>query len=239
MNAFDDVLGHDAGYIDVRNREVVILVDRSGSMMEDDLYKEVEAGIVTFLDKQKDVPGETRVTLADFDNEFQVIYEDVPLQDVPTYTLVPRGMTRLYDSLGQLVTQVRSRHKAMPRPERPDVILIIATDGKENASQEFDASRIKKLLTKAQKVDGWGWKITYLGANQDAILEGQKMGVMPHMSMTYDTTKGTQSSWAAAGDMTAQAAVGLRGYGYSDDDRHRSMTGLSLDEDSSEPTDPA
>lgn len=235
--AFDPDLGHDAGYIEVKKREIVILVDRSGSMAMNDTAQETEAGIAIFLEKQKDVPGEeTTVTLAQFDDEFEIVYENVPLDEVPEYTLIPRGMTALYDSIGNLVGRVRDRHKKMPVPERPDVQLVVATDGHENRSEEWTADAVNKLLTKAQKRPekrGWDWKVTYLGANQDAIVEAGKIGVKAHSSITYDSRVGTRSVWEAAGEMTSMSASGLRDYGYDKTDRVVSMTGVNMKADDS------
>lgn len=231
--AFDPELGHDSGRIVVDKREIVILVDHSGSMGQDDLFKEVEAGLVLFLDKQRRGDADVTVTLAEFDDEFSVVYENVPLDEVPSYSLVPRGMTALYDAIGQLTGLVRARHKKMPRPERPQVDFVIATDGHENVSREWRRKAVKELLTKAQKrpdKGGWGWNITYLGANQDALLEGQKMGIPAHSSVTYDPTVGTQAAFAAAGDMTSMSAAGLRSFGYTEAERSAAMTGLESDD---------
>ena len=57
------------------------------------------------------------------------------------------------------------------------------TDGYENASRDWTHERIKALIE--QQTREYGWEFLYLGADQDAIEEGAKMGFAAAKSMTY------------------------------------------------------
>jgi hypothetical protein len=59
-----------------------ILLDRSGSMAS--IADDVVGGFNEFLDRQRQLEGEARVTLAQFDNEdpFEVLIDGVALREV-------------------------------------------------------------------------------------------------------------------------------------------------------------
>jgi hypothetical protein len=60
---------------------IVFLLDRSGSMQS--IKSDVIGGFDAFLTEQRAADGDCRVTLAQFDNEYEVVYRSVPLSDVP------------------------------------------------------------------------------------------------------------------------------------------------------------
>ena len=47
-------------------------------------------------------------------------------------------------------------------------LVTVITDGYENASREYTGKMIKDLVS---RLDEKGWVFTYIGANQDAMLE--------------------------------------------------------------------
>ena len=78
------------------------LLDRSGSMQS--IKADTEGGFAAFMDEQRTGEGSCRVTLAQFDNAYDVVYRDVPVADVPALDLQPRGSTALLDAMGRLIT---------------------------------------------------------------------------------------------------------------------------------------
>jgi hypothetical protein len=61
------------------------------------------------------------------------------------------------------------------------------TDGYENASRDWTHERIKALIE--QQTRDYHWEFLYLGADQDAIEEGSKMGFAAAKSMSYSRGK--------------------------------------------------
>ena len=96
-----------------------------------------------------------------------------------TANFVPRGMTPLYDAIGAVVAKIDD----MELPRSAGVVLVILTDGLENQSREHTSASIRRLLDDRQ--DRQGWMVVYLGANQNAILEGAKFGTRVSNTMTY------------------------------------------------------
>ncbi|HEX6056861.1 MAG TPA: VWA domain-containing protein, partial [Intrasporangium sp.] len=56
---------------------IAFLLDRSGSMQS--IKDDTEGGFNAFIAEQRKEPGECRVTLAQFDNEYEEVYRDLPL----------------------------------------------------------------------------------------------------------------------------------------------------------------
>ena len=92
---------------------IAFLLDRSGSMHS--IKDDTEGGFNAFIAEQRQQGGECRVTLAQFDNEYEEVYRDLPLAEVPALRLVPRGSTALLDSIGRLVTSTGSVWLYCPR----------------------------------------------------------------------------------------------------------------------------
>ncbi len=154
--------------------EIVLVIDRSGSMSI--IKDEAEAGVNRFIEEQKAQPGEARLTLVHFDDQYDVVYDGVPIGNVPKYSLAPRGMTALLDAVGRAVNTVGERLDKMPEEDRPGhVIVVIVTDGQENSSHEFTKAQVREMVDRQQSK--YNWKFTYLGAGPDAYAEGMGMGV--------------------------------------------------------------
>lgn len=163
---------------------LAMLLDRSGSMQA--IKAATEQGFDLFLSEQREAPGRCTVTLAQFDAEYEEVYTDLDLRQVPPLELRPRGMTALLDSIGRLVQTTALRIAQLPEEKRPATVIVgIMTDGMENASKEYTHAAIKALVTEREET--FGWTFLYMGANQDAIEVGASIGVKRERSLTYET----------------------------------------------------
>ena len=158
------------------------LLDRSGSMQS--IKDDTEGGFDAFIAEQRTQPGACRVTLAQFDDTYEEVYQDVPVADVPPLSLSPRGSTALLDSIGRLHGEAGARLAALPEHERPGVVIVgIMTDGHENSSHELSHAQVKALIER--QTSEYAWQFLYMGADQDAIEVGASIGVTAANSMTY------------------------------------------------------
>ena len=112
---------------------------------------------------------------------------------------VPRGQTALYDAIGSTLTYFME--KKLHNPTCYDKCLIyVATDGYENCSKNFNADSLKKLIISAQK--SYNIELIYLGANQDAILEASKIGILPTHAINYsETSEQCMSAYRSVGNV--------------------------------------
>ena len=85
---------------------LVLVVDRSGSM--ESIRQDMEGGIAALLTEQATEDGICLVTLAQFDNEYELLADAVPVSELLPYRLVPRGSTALLDAMGRTISTVRA-----------------------------------------------------------------------------------------------------------------------------------
>lgn len=187
--------------------ELAIILDRSGSMAS--VAKDVEGGFDRFMDTQRVTPnGECRVSLTQFDSMgVETLYNGKPLADVPKLVLEPRGNTPLLDAVGKTVTALKERigREAAPTDGRRVLVLII-TDGQENASREYTKAQIKTLV-EGQRAAGWDF--LYLGANVDAFAEAGSLGIPTASSSPYAATPtGVAHSFSAVSSRVASYRAG-------------------------------
>jgi len=171
----------DSNYTDI-----TMLLDRSGSMAQ--IKSDIDGGFDVFIEEQKKLPGVCKVTLIQFDDQYDVVFQESDVNDVPRLDLQPRGMTALLDAIGKSINQTGERLAAMAEEQRPGTVIFgIITDGYENASREYTKDTIKSMIEKQENV--YSWRFTFLAANQDAIQEGAKIGIKADSSMTYSTDR--------------------------------------------------
>jgi hypothetical protein len=199
---------------------IAVLLDRSGSM--ETVKSDTEGGFNAFVDAQRSEPGDARVTLARFDTDYEVVYANRALADVPRLALQPRGGTALYDSLGRLITDIGAELAALPEHERPGtVIVVVLTDGHENSSREWSHAAVTAAI-KRQETD-YAWDFVFLGANMDAVAIGTSLGFAADKSMTWHTDgDGVARAMASASSyVSRKRAAGARAQvpGFSEADR--------------------
>lgn len=179
---------------------VGLLVDETGSMCGTEPH--VVGGINEFVAKLASDANGTRVlaTLGMFDlhgNDpvVRVKFDDIPVEEVDTLgpgDYSPRGATPLNDAV---VRTIRSMDKRVKKGHR--AMLVILTDGLENAS-ETSSRDVRKLIREREKR---GWEFIYLGANQDAWSESQKIG-LAQAGKSFDfsgSPEGTRAALRASG----------------------------------------
>lgn len=181
--------------------DIIIILDRSGSMsnVKDDTI----GGFNNFLEEQRKVEGEASLSLVQFDDQYEVVYLDKDINSADKLTeatFQPRGMTALYDAVGRTINSVGNRLANLPEAERPSHILfVILTDGFENSSKEFNASKISEMITHQRNV--YKWEFMFIGANQDAVLSAKEIGIPVYAALTYaPNAEGTKAAFGSAAD---------------------------------------
>ena len=160
--------------------EIAYILDRSGSMQP--MQEPAVAAFNQFVKAQLDVPGDARLTLVLFDDQYELPFAVLPVEQVPeltaaTYT--PRGSTALLDAIGRTIKETSTRIDSMPEALRPGkVIVTIFTDGMENASREYTNAHISDLIAMHRAK---GWEFLFLAANQDAIASAASMQMDSHL----------------------------------------------------------
>ncbi len=165
--------------------EIVYILDRSGSMSG--LEKDTIGGYNSFLEKQKQEAGEAVVTTVLFDDKYDMVHDHVDIGKVKPLTgkeYFARGMTALIDAIGKTINHVGNRHKYALDSEVPArTVVVITTDGYENASREFSSQKVKSMIE--HQKEKYGWEFLFLGANIDAVETAKNFGISHDRAVTY------------------------------------------------------
>lgn len=209
---------------------IAVILDRSGSM--ESCKESTVTGFNSFVAEQKKLPGEAKLKLVQFDNEYETVF-DKPLSQAPELTqttFVPRGSTALLDAQGRTIIDLGNELEKMPEHERPSKIIVVTlTDGAENASHEFTAAKISEMIKHQRET--YGWDFVFLGANQDAIKTAASMNIPMASSMTYAANaRGMSNTMAAVSNYVGLSRSGLVA-NFTDDERVMAM--VSDDDDKS------
>lgn len=167
--------------------ELVFILDRSGSM--GGLESDTIGGYNSMLSKQKkEKTGKVSVTTVLFDDQYELLYNQVPIEKVSPMTekeYYVRGSTALLDAIGKTVMQVKANQDKKEIKDK--VLFVIITDGMENASREYRADQIKKLIEERKEKDNW--EFLFLGANIDAIGAAQNIGIDSSRAVRFKSDK--------------------------------------------------
>lgn len=200
---------------------IEFLLDRSGSMAS--IRSDIEGGFDAFIADQATHPGRCTVSLAQFDDRYEIVYSGRDIKAVPPLDLRPRGTTAMLDAIGRSVVSLGERLAALPEADRPGtVIFAVMTDGLENASKEYTYPAIKALIT--QQETRYSWQFLYMGADQDAIEVGASIGIRPERSLTYGRGS-SRAAYAASSTLThnirsaSAAGAPLADVGFTQADR--------------------
>jgi hypothetical protein len=169
--------------------EIICIIDRSGSM--ESIRSDAIGGFNRFLADQQEPEDPARLTMALFDDQYEVVHNGADIHAVPLLTnttFVPRGSTALLDAVGKTLNSVSARLAEIPANGRPDkVIVAILTDGQENASREFSLKVIREMIT--HYTTDLKWDFIYLAATQDAFSEAGQLGISANNTLQFAANK--------------------------------------------------
>jgi len=191
--------------------DITLVLDRSGSMSS--VRDDTVGGVNQYIDSQKNGPGECRFSLVQFNNNYIVIHDGKLISYVEPLTqetFITWGSTALLDAIGKTINRVGRRLADMHEDDRPDkVIIVVVTDGQENASEEFSGQQIREMID--HQTGKYNWEFVFVGANQDAILSGGKLGIDKGRSLNYTANSiGTRSLYGSLSTNTLRVRCGTK-----------------------------
>lgn len=216
---------------------VTMVLDRSGSMgcVKDETIEAFNA----YVEGLRHDEGESFVTLRQFDHLHDLVYLASPAKQAVLLThdtYEPRGSTALNDAIAFGIADADRAASDLPAGTKN--LLVVVTDGFENASTEHTQESIKALVAEREER---GWTVVFLQGNLD-VTQAQHAasfyGVAAGNVAVYDTafagsTSGTMAAMntvttslrsSAGGSSSAFADAGL-GQDY------RQATGIWTPED--------
>lgn len=196
--------------------KIFILLDRSGSMAS--MWNEALNGINSYVEKLSSNNAE--VMLAAFDSGGYDVIRNTTTGDWKPITsgeVQPRGGTPLLDSAGRILWNMMDS-----KAER--AILVVVTDGEENASSKFKATEIRdmtKLLTSK-----YGYDTVFIGANFDKIqsVMAQNFGVNDAGKFMASSVRGFGEAMTSTAGATANYLNTGRGVSYTAEDKAKAKS---------------
>ena len=200
---------------------VTFVLDSSGSMSK--IRDDTIGGFNTFLEDQQGEDGSATVSLVDFNSTVSVTYRGMAIEGadkLTSDTYTPGGQTALYDAIVTGIDDTGEFISGIDAADRPEnVIIVVLTDGKENASETPQAVVRDRVKTK-QADDGW--EFLFIGANQDAALTAENMGMDADRSLNMaHSGEGTQAAYESTSEQIREARQTGQTSGYSEADRKR------------------
>lgn len=200
---------------------VTFVLDSSGSMSA--IREDTMGGFNTFLEDQQAEEGSATVTLVDFNSSVSVTYRGMAIEGaekltVETYT--PGGQTALYDAIVTSIEDTAEFISSIDADNRPEnVIIVVLTDGKENASetpQDVVRERVETRQTE------YGWEFLFIGANQDAALTAEGMGIDQQNSLDMSHSgDGARAAYDSTSERVSEVRQTGETSGYTEEDRRR------------------
>lgn len=157
-------------------QEIVIVIDKSGSMSSS--RDDVIGGFNTYIaDLKKDEETDVKLTLVMFDTYVHKLHSGKALKDISelsAQTYCPGGSTALNDAVMEAVEDVEARLKKSKAKDDPQVMVVVFTDGEENASRKFKKDAVSD---KRKEKEAEGWAFIFMGADMDAWAAGSSYGM--------------------------------------------------------------
>jgi len=180
---------------------VMVLLDRSSSMHA--IKLQMEAAFAEFIEGQKALDPEGMwLSLYQFDSRgYDTCYERRPLAEVPPLGLTPRGNTPLNDALFRFGTQAQ-RVVDDPDDQTERLLLVVITDGEENASNMHTRGDWQALLA---KLEGPDCELLWLGTDKAVTEAVVNAYVNPAAAVAWT---GENVAYATAG--LAQSVTSFR-----------------------------
>ncbi len=165
--------------------ELVFILDRSGSMHG--LEKDTIGGFNSMLEEQRRKDGRALVTTVLFNSDYEILHDRLALEKVPAMTeddYRVGSCTALLDAVGRTVEHISEIHRYARLEDVPEnTLFVITTDGLENASRNYTADRVRKMIEDKKKE--FGWEFLFLGANIDAVGTASRIGISEDRAVKY------------------------------------------------------
>ena len=187
--------------------ELVFILDKSGSMSG--LEGDTIGGFNAMIEKQKAAGGKAYVSTILFSSRSKVLHDRKSLEEIKPLTEAEYevgGMTALLDAVGGAIKHISNVHKYARAEDVPtQTIVVITTDGLENASRKYNHEQIKEMICEKQKE--CGWEFLFLAANIDAVESAASIGIDKDRAVNYSVEEETVEMFEELGDRISESRM--------------------------------
>ena len=176
----------------------LIIVDESGSMshLRESTLSGINETIGTIHSAQEEFAATQKhtLTLVTFDSgsnrpDVRTMIDNRPISEVKEFKdYMPNGCTPLYDAMGQSLTHLHDRIKD---DKDATAVVTVLTDGLENASREWDAAGLRRLI---EQLKSEGWSFAYMGSAHNVKEVTDLLAIENIVEFSHDNL-GADSTW--------------------------------------------
>lgn len=174
--------------------EVIFILDKSRSCSG--LEEATSQGFINFVNRERKTCFPTKVTTILFDEKSTVVHDNADITQVDGLNYVADGAwTALYSTFCRELPRIENRQKASGQVPK-NTIVVIMTDGKDNASEHFLLSKAKSIIAHCKSM---GWQFIFMGANIDAGEVALELGISLDNSVGFiNSRNGLLANFEAA-----------------------------------------
>ncbi len=157
------------------------VLDKSGSMNNciESTVNGYNAQLETIQKLQKEYPEQQfLVSLTIFDDTVDDVQLNQSIDAViflNTTRYHPGGTTALLDAIGMSINSIRIANESKILNNEMSIVMVILTDGLENASREFTFHQIASTIKTLEETEKWTFN--FLGADIDAIHTSKMLNI--------------------------------------------------------------
>ncbi|MDA9986708.1 VWA domain-containing protein [Crocinitomicaceae bacterium] len=165
------------------------IVDQSGSMtgMEQQAIEGFNTQLEKIQDLEKTMSDQKFLcSLTFFNSEVQDVLKNEPVKQIELLSnnnYRPGGMTALLDAVGGSIDRIEKQFWQELENDEISVVMVIITDGYENASKYFTYHIVAQKIFKLDETGKWTF--SYLGADFDAIHTSKMMNIRKENVMNF------------------------------------------------------
>ena len=148
------------------------------------------------------------ISLTTFDNLADHVLCNANLSDfspLNSKSYQPSGGTALLDAIGESVNMIRIVNESEIVSNQMSVVVVILTDGLENASRQFTFHQIARTIAELEATEKWTF--TFLGADIDAMHTSKMLNIRSENVVSFN--KGDMHN------MMSDIGQGMRSYTYA------------------------
>jgi uncharacterized protein YegL len=176
----------------MKNKKTIyhFVVDQSGSMSgsEGPTIEGFNSQLKTLQQLKQEFPeNEYVVSVTFFEDEVMDLMQFAPIEQIKLLSrdsYKPGGLTALLDGIGRSIEAIRRRYDQEIQQDEASVVMVILTDGGENASKFYTRHLIGEMI---KELDATGkWTFSFLGAGLDAVSVSNNLNIRSENIMSYD-----------------------------------------------------
>lgn len=167
-----------------------ILVDKSGSMSDciDQTINGFNEQIAKIREMEVEFPEQLMtIGLTTFNTRVDHLYYMKPVEHaykMNNENYMPSGSTAMLDAMAETMAALSQLQQQSNKEIPTTVVMVILTDGYENASQRYTLKNVKEMVEEREA--SGTWTFSFLGATLDAVDVAEQMSIRRENSIAFE-----------------------------------------------------